>query len=128
MGCSTAKIRRCETGEREITDEIIQSMCESCSVDKRVFDDPDHIEAYCNYVPKVIDYRSIGERVRELRKEKKVPQKDLAERLGISVRAYHYYEEGKRYPDFQGLLTLADFYGVSVDYILGRTDNRKMNT
>ena len=59
LGCSAAKIRRCETGEREITDEIIQSMCESCSVDKRVFDDPDHIEAYCNYVPKVIDYRSI---------------------------------------------------------------------
>ena len=50
LGCSAAKIRRCETGEREITDEIIQRMCESCSVDKRVFDDPDHIEAriICN--------------------------------------------------------------------------------
>ena len=70
MGCSAAMIRRCETGEREITDEIIQRICESCSVDKRVFDDPDHIEAYCNYVPEIIDYRSIGERVRELRKEK----------------------------------------------------------
>ena len=47
-------------------------MCESCCVDKRVFDDPDHIEAYCNFVPEVIDYRSIGERVRELRKEKEL--------------------------------------------------------
>ena len=39
--------------------------------------DPDHIEAYCNYVPEIIDYRSIGERVQELRKEKKLIQKDL---------------------------------------------------
>lgn len=44
---------------------------------KRVFDDLDHIEAYCNYVPEIIDYRSIGERVQELRKEKKLIQKDL---------------------------------------------------
>ena len=63
-------------------------------------------------------------RLQELRKEKKVPQKELAECLGISVRAYHYYEEGKRYPDFQGLLALADFYGVSLDYLVGRTDRR----
>lgn len=63
-------------------------------------------------------------RLQELRKEKKVPQKELAERLGISVRAYHYYEEGKRYPDFRGLLTLADFYGVSLDYLVGRTEQR----
>ena len=63
-------------------------------------------------------------RLQELRKEKKVPQKELAERLGISVRAYHYYEEGKRSPDFQGLLTLADFYGVSLDYLVGRTEQR----
>ena len=63
-------------------------------------------------------------RLQELRKEKKVPQKELAERLGISVRAYHYYEEGQRYPDFQGLLTLADFYGVSLDYLVGRTEQR----
>ena len=63
-------------------------------------------------------------RLQELRKEKRVPQKELAERFGISVRAYHYYEEGKRYPDFQGLLTLADFYGVSLDYFVGRTEQR----
>lgn len=63
-------------------------------------------------------------RLQELRKEKKVPQKELADYLGISVRAYHYYEEGKRYPDFQGLLALADFYGVSLDYLVGRTEQR----
>ena len=72
LGCSTAMIRRCETGERDIN----RSMCESCSVDKRVFDDPDHIEGYCNFVLEVLDYSSIGERVRELRKEKGLIQKE----------------------------------------------------
>ena len=52
-----------------------------------VFDDLDHIEAYCNYVPEVIDYRSIGERVRELRKEKKLIQKDFGEKVGSSPSA-----------------------------------------
>ena len=47
-----------------------------------------------------------------------------AERLGVTVRAYHYYEEGKRYPDFQGLLTLADCFQVSLDYLVGRSDQR----
>jgi len=63
-------------------------------------------------------------RLQELRKEQKVPQKDLAEHLGITVRAYHYYEEGKRYPDFQGLIALADYFGVTLDYLVGRSDSR----
>ena len=65
-----------------------------------------------------------AERIRLLRVEKKVPQKELAERLGITVRAYHYYEEGKRYPDFQGLLALADYFGVTLDYLVGRSEER----
>ena len=67
---------------------------------------------------------NFSERLKELRTEHKSPQKDLAERLGITVRAYHYYEEGKRYPDFQGLLTLADCFQVSLDYLVGRSDQR----
>lgn len=63
-------------------------------------------------------------RLQNLRKEQKVPQKDLAEKLGITVRAYHYYEEGKRYPDFQGLIALADYFGVTLDYLVGRSDSR----
>ena len=63
-------------------------------------------------------------RLKELRAEKKIAQKDLAERLGVTVRAYRYYEEGKRFPDFQGLLILADCFKVSLDYLTGRTDER----
>ena len=42
-----------------------------------------------------------SERLQELRKEKNATKEDLAAHLGITVRAYRYYEEGKRYPDFQ---------------------------
>ena len=63
-------------------------------------------------------------RLKELRTERKIPQKEQAERLGVTVRAYPYYEEGKRYPDFQGLLTLADCFQVSLDYLVGRSDQR----
>ena len=44
-----------------------------------------------------------------------------AAHLGITVRAYRYYEEGKRYPDFQGLIALADYFGVTLDDLVGRT-------
>ena len=40
----------------------------------------------------------------------------------MSQRAYLYYEAGANYPNIPGLLKLADFFGVSTDYLLGRTD------
>ncbi|MFB4213360.1 helix-turn-helix domain-containing protein [Shouchella sp. JSM 1781072] len=64
-------------------------------------------------------------RVKELRKEHKTPQKEIADALGISPRAYRFYESGDRYPDFEGLLILADFYGVSLDYLAGRSELRE---
>ena len=62
-----------------------------------------------------------SERLQELRKEKNATKEDLAAHLGITVRAYRYYEEGKRYPDFQGLIALADYFGVTLDDLVGRT-------
>ena len=117
LGCSAAKIRRCETGEREITDEIIQRMCESCCVDKRVFDDPDHIEAYCNFVPEVIDYRSIGERVRELRKEKELIQKDFGEKVGYSPSAILKIETNLNHATDKTLHDIADTFDVGFEWL-----------
>ena len=54
-----------------------------------------------------------------LRKERKVSQKELAEYLGISIRGYQFYE-----PNIKMLIALADFYGVTIDYLVGRTDER----
>ena len=62
-----------------------------------------------------------SERLQELRKEKNATKEDLAAHSGITVRAYRYYEEGKRYPDFQGLIALADYFGVTLDDLVGRT-------
>ena len=64
-------------------------------------------------------------RLKELRKEKKTPQQEIADALGISARAYRFYESGDRYPDFQGLIILADFFDVSIDYLVGRSDDAR---
>ena len=62
-------------------------------------------------------------RLKELRKELKYTQKDVADFLNISQPAYGNYESGNRQPDYDTLKKLADFFNVTVDYILGRTEN-----
>lgn len=59
--------------------------------------------------------------LRQLRKNKKVTQKDVADYLGISRVAYTNYENEMRKPDFNTLSKLADYFDVTVDYMLGRT-------
>ena len=63
-------------------------------------------------------------RLKELRTARGVTSKDMGEYLGITPRAYQYYESGTRYPDFKGLLLLADFFEVSIDYLVGRSDTK----
>jgi|GluameStandDraft_1065615.scaffolds.fasta_scaffold32666_2 transcriptional regulator with XRE-family HTH domain len=63
-----------------------------------------------------------GERLRFLRKTRKVPQKDLASLLDRSIRGYQCYESETHEPDIKALILLADFYNVSIDYIVGRKD------
>lgn len=67
----------------------------------------------------------ISERLKNLRCEKNLLQKDIANYLNISTSAYGYYEQGKRKPDTETIKNLADFFNVSTDYLLGRTDNKK---
>ncbi len=62
------------------------------------------------------------ERLKLLRNKNGQSQKDIAERLGITQQAYANYERGAREPDNETLSQLADLFGVSVDYLLGRTD------
>lgn len=62
------------------------------------------------------------ERVRELRKKAKLSQEALGKILGVSQRAYGHYEIGDRDMSPEILIALADYYGVTVDYLLGRTD------
>lgn len=62
-------------------------------------------------------------RLREVRNEKGKKQKECAECLGIQVRSYQAYEGGDREPSIQYLIALADFFDVTLDYLMGRTDS-----
>lgn len=64
-----------------------------------------------------------GERFKQLRKERKVPQQRLADVMGVKLRAYQGYETETHEPKIAALIALADFYGVTIDYLVGRTDD-----
>lgn len=55
-----------------------------------------------------------------LRKQKKLSRQTVADAIGISVRTYQRYENNEREPTAPALVALADFYGVSIDYLTGR--------
>ena len=64
----------------------------------------------------------LAERLRELRVKRGVTQSQVAEYLGLKLRAYQYYESGEHRPEYEKLMALADYFDVSTDYLLGRTD------
>jgi transcriptional regulator with XRE-family HTH domain len=66
-------------------------------------------------------------RLKYLRESELLSQQEVANAIFVSQRTYSYYENEKHDIPTQALIRLADFYNVSVDYILGRTDNPKMN-
>lgn len=65
-----------------------------------------------------------GERLAALRNEKGLSQYELAEKLAFSRGQIGNYEQGTREPDFANLIKIADFFQVSIDYLLGRSDDR----
>lgn len=67
----------------------------------------------------------LAERMKELRAERNLSQAKIATDLKIGVATYCRYELGMREPGASLLDRMADYYGVSVDYLLGRSDDRK---
>lgn len=65
--------------------------------------------------------------LRKLRKEKGLSQIAVQMQTGIEQALISKYENGERVPPTETLMQLADFYGVSMDYIMGRTDRREIN-
>ena len=63
---------------------------------------------------------SFAEHLLQLRKERGLKQPELVEQLGISLRAYQYYERGEREPALSTLIALADFYDISLDELFCR--------
>ena len=64
-----------------------------------------------------------AERIKMLRKEKGITQVELAEAMGLSKGTIAMWEVGKREATFDTLCKLAEFFGKSIDYILGRSDD-----
>lgn len=65
-------------------------------------------------------------RLLSLRKNQKLSQYDLADRLGFSRGKLANYEQGQREPDYDTLKKIADFFEVSTDYLLGRTEKKEL--
>lgn len=66
---------------------------------------------------------SFPERLIQIKNDRKMLQKDIAAAVGLSVRAYQYYEKGQKEPTLSVLIRLSDFFNVSLDYLCGRSDD-----
>lgn len=65
---------------------------------------------------------SFSERLKELRISRGLTQKQVYEAVGMSAIGYQRYEYGDREPAYQKLIALADYFDVSLDYLVGRSD------
>ncbi|MEE0920089.1 MAG: helix-turn-helix transcriptional regulator [Lachnospiraceae bacterium] len=69
----------------------------------------------------------MGEKLKSLRLEKNLTQKQIADRIGLAVSAVSSYESGSRYPSYDVLVKLSRIFHVSTDYLLGITDKRNVD-
>lgn len=120
IGCGHRAYAYYEEGVRDIPTAILIKIAELYKVS---------IDYILGRTSSAVLKNSICEPYRflSLRKEHSLSQKDVAEALFVKQNAYSYYENGGRDIPTITLIRLADFYDVSVDYILGRTDNPKTN-
>ncbi len=63
-----------------------------------------------------------GERLKELRIEKGLSQKQLADAVGLTSAGISLWEKNKRVPNLDAVIVLADFFNVTIDYIAGKED------
>lgn len=66
-------------------------------------------------------------RIRDMREDKDLTQTDIAKAIGVSQRAYSYYENGERTLTPEILIKLSEYHNVSIDYILNNTDKPEIN-
>ncbi len=66
----------------------------------------------------------LGENIKQIRKEKRLTQKDISNVLGVSVASVTMWELGQRCPSVSSLVKLADYLDVSIDYLTERSNNR----
>ncbi|HDR7611428.1 TPA: helix-turn-helix transcriptional regulator [Bacillus mycoides] len=69
----------------------------------------------------------IGEKIKELRKNSKITQEQLGNAIGVSKMAVSYFEKGKKSPGRETLEKIADYFNVTTDYLLGRSEDPELN-
>lgn len=70
---------------------------------------------------------TFAERLIDLRQTRNLTQKQVYEAIGMSALGYQRYEYGEREPAYQKLIALANYFNVSLDYLVGRTNNPEIN-
>lgn len=73
----------------------------------------------------VMDPKKLGERLKKLRKEAGLTQAQLAMCVNLSTGAIGNYEAGTRAPSIDALVAMGEYFGVSIDYLVGRTNYRR---
>jgi transcriptional regulator with XRE-family HTH domain len=63
-----------------------------------------------------------GDRIAHLREKRSLTQEELSNKIGISRAALSHYETSRREPDYETINKIANFFNVTIDYLLGRTD------
>lgn len=66
----------------------------------------------------------LHERLKQLREEKDISQEELSKIVNITTRSYQRYEKGEREPSLATLKNIATFYNVTLDYLVGLTNNK----
>lgn len=82
----------------------------------------------CYYLREVFELTSneFNKTLKKLRKNNKLTQKELADKIGVARTTLANYEQGTRFPDKETLLMIADFFDVSLDYLVGRSPADKI--
>ena len=70
---------------------------------------------------------NFGNKLKTLRTEKKLTQKQLADRVGLATSAISSYEAGSRYPTYEILIKFSRIFHVTTDYLLGIKDTRTLD-
>ncbi len=78
-------------------------------------------------IPNHKEVENIDMRLKELRKSRNISQVKLAMDLNMNQNSISRYETGEREADYATLIAIADYFEVSIDYLLGRTENPQMN-
>lgn len=70
---------------------------------------------------------TLGNRIRSLRESENIQQNEFAKKIGVSNVVLSRYESGERKPDYDTLETIADYFNVTIDYLLGRSNTPNMS-